>query len=172
MIRTLFIVTMTLLSLVASGESVVESISQQRDWRAEKVSEHRATGKDACLASTSKDQARLEIYAEVSISDGFIGPSIHVSLPAGDTNYIGGTMTFGGGAKFDLSRLSANPDGEYALYATRLGDRERIIGELKRGLTATVVLLDSNGERAQYAFSLRGSSNTISNTFRTCDLSL
>lgn len=176
------IVTVVLFSQIAFAQEVAvedvqntevqtEEIGGSKDWSAYKVTGHSAWGKEACVASTSKDEARLEVYAEKATDTAFTEPTVQVLVTDVEEQVYSATLETNKGKRISLTLASQAAEEGMQVVMARLKDRASFIRSLRRDSTVRVKLRNLKGRTMKsYLFSLRGSSKTINAQFESCDL--
>jgi hypothetical protein len=176
LILTSLLISSSFYACSLSAEEVVNELGSLRKWKAQKVEDHKAWGEAACLAFTTKDNSRLEVYAEENKDqqDEYIEPTVQITANSGFAKFLRAEMKIDNRRDMSFNLTLANKDQQNGTQVAlaRLSDREKIIELLRAKNTATVNFYDESGKRVESVrYSLSGSSRSIGTfQFPKCDL--
>lgn len=158
------------------AEDVIDDLGSLRQWKAQKIEDHKAWNESGCIAFTDKDNSRLEVYAEESkdIQGSYIEPTIQVVANQGFPKFFRAQMKIDNRSDLSFNMTLANKDqanGTQVALA-RLSGREEMIDLLRKRNSARVSFYNKSGSVVKTVdYSLSGSSRTIGTyLFPKCDL--
>jgi len=152
-------------------ETTTEKLDSFKDWQAQKVSGHLAWNKEACTATTQTDSARLEVYAEQITETGYAEPTVQVLVSDIEEQVYSATLETNRSKEISLTLASQAAEQGMQVVMARLKDRATFVEALKADNNVTVKFKNvKNRTIKRIRFSLRGSNDTISAQFESCNL--
>ncbi len=157
------------------AEDVISDIGSLRKWKAVKVSDHLAWAQEACVAYTSGDNSRLEVYAEREKSgDEFVEPTVQVVTEAGFPRFHRATLQIDNRSdmSFELTLANLDQANDRQVALATLDTRNDIINLLERKNSAHITFYDQESSAVKKViYSLSGSQKTIASfLFPACKL--
>jgi len=173
MLKTLMAVAVFtgVMSSASAQEVVTEKILDNKKWSANKVTGHSAWGTEACTALTLSGAAALEVYAEKTDA-GYTEPTVHALFEEPAQVYSAELSVPGvAGAKWSLQLATEPLDANMQAVMVRMKDRAAIIEAIKKQNSMNLRLNDYKNKKIKdIPFSLSGSSKTVDEQFKKCEL--
>lgn len=153
------------------AEVIVEKLSENKKWIANKIEAHAAWNTASCVASTPGLHSVLEVYSEKTPDGDYTEPTVQVLIEKDGfkEEAYSAEVSTESGKKFVFTRASTPADPNTLVLLSQLNDRSTLIELIKRDSNLRLKTKNPKGKLiSDISFSLSGSSKTLTTQFEKC----